>query len=280
MPALIHYFILYKSNSSGNLRIVHMRRWLELIKTRWNWRLQLIIAIAVFIPIIPIDSSLRLSVSPTLYAIIRLAYVLLVAAFIYYGLGSLKVRNQKFRRTPLLITTLTICCLPVFLFVSPLQIFGVLRSPKAVSAICLAFSGGILEEFVFRGLVFSLFQKIFVNSRWPLTFAGILSSVCFGLFHSVNLLNGQTIEATLQQIFYATCIGLFFVVVRVSTNTLMWSALLHSLFDTQLSIGSSAGSSPWIWLFLAYVPILLVGLVGLIAMDSNLKRNQPIVKLT
>lgn len=217
-----------------------------MVRTRWNWRLQLIIAVAVFLPIIPIDSSLRLSVSPTLYAIARLVYALLVAVFIYYGLGSLKIRDKKFRRTPLLITTLAICCLPVLLFVSPLQILRVLRSSKAVPVICLAFSGGILEEFIFRGLFFSLFQKIFVNFRWPLTFAGILSSLCFGLFHSINLLNGQTIEATLQQIFYATCIGLFFAVVRVSTNTLIWSALLHSLFDTQLSIGSSAGSSPWI----------------------------------
>ncbi|MBQ9990901.1 MAG: CPBP family intramembrane metalloprotease [Lachnospiraceae bacterium] len=73
----------------------------------------------------------------------------------------------------------------------------------------------IIEELIFRGLVFSR-----LNKAMPLVVAAILSSIAFGLFH------GQIVW-----IGYATCLGLVMCFVSVNCQSVLASILFHMVFN-------------------------------------------------
>ncbi len=79
-----------------------------------------------------------------------------------------------------------------------------------ISMICV----GFLEEFIFRGLLFTAMKKDGLKS------AVIVSSLTFGMGHIVNLLNGQDIPATLLQICYAAAIGFLFTTIFYKSQNL------------------------------------------------------------
>jgi len=98
-----------------------------------------------------------------------------------------------------------------------------LVSVLGIVALCLAI--GFEEELWARGLVLE-------SLRWRGTTAAVvLSSLWFGALHSLNLLSGQPVSATLGQIGFATAFGLALAAVRVRTGTLWLPIALHALFD-------------------------------------------------
>lgn len=73
----------------------------------------------------------------------------------------------------------------------------------------------IVEEVIFRGLVFSRLSK-----AMPIAAATILSSIIFGLFH------GQIIWVC-----YTTCLGLLMCFVAVNCKSVLASILFHMVFN-------------------------------------------------
>ena len=99
-----------------------------------------------------------------------------------------------------------------------------------LSMICV----GILEESIFRGLLFNALKKDNVVR------AVIISSLTFGIGHIVNLLNGAEVLATLLQIVYATAAGFLFTVIFLCSGSLIPCIVTHCAIN---SFSAVAGRS-------------------------------------
>uniref|UniRef100_UPI00384E1993 CPBP family intramembrane glutamic endopeptidase n=1 Tax=Lentilactobacillus parafarraginis TaxID=390842 RepID=UPI00384E1993 len=138
----------------------------------------------------------------------------------------------------------------------------------------MAFSAGMCEEFIFRGLLLSACLEIFSRSNLKYTLTACLSALFFGMFHFVNALH-QPIGATIQQVIYACVLGMLLAAVRISTNTMGWVVLLHWLYDASagLSVNTSAtGTGLWAPFLIFWGLLLLVALLFMISYDHSTNR--------
>lgn len=94
---------------------------------------------------------------------------------------------------------------------------------------------GILEEVIFRGLLFKALCKDSVKR------AVIISSVTFGIGHVVNLLNGAEILPTLLQIVYATAAGFLFTILFHRSGSLLYCILTHSAINSLSAVAGDRG---------------------------------------
>ncbi len=130
----------------------------------------------------------------------------------------------------------------------------------ALGIVGLALAVGLEEELWTRGLLLE-------SLRWRgTTIAVVLSSLWFGVLHSLNLLSGQPFSATMAQIGFATAFGLAAGAVRVRVGSLWLTIALHALYDVGLLLRNSevAGISVSNLLgFLAVIalPLAIFGLV-------------------
>ena len=84
---------------------------------------------------------------------------------------------------------------------------------------------GFVEEVFFRGLILrTLAPKGSVR-------AVIISSVLFGLLHSLNVLGGSNALYTLLQVAYALAIGLAFAAITLRTGAIWPLVIIHALID-------------------------------------------------
>ena len=83
----------------------------------------------------------------------------------------------------------------------------------------------ILEELIFRGLLFRAMEK---DGR---TAAVIVSSVTFGVGHIVNLLLGAELLSTALQLVEATALGFCFTAIFMVTGSLLPCILSHTFIN-------------------------------------------------
>ena len=166
------------------------------------------------------------------------------------------------------IITIIFCALVILLYallgsvVSWVEVFE--SMPEMMwGSICVALAAGIGEEVLCRVLLFNLFAKIF-EKKYVLIWASLASSILFGLFHLINLTHGAAINATMQQVFYATAIGLIFSYIRIFTNRIWLCIVMHFLLDLQLNIGTmEAQASPWGLILLIFGTAMIVSLFSI-----------------
>lgn len=89
---------------------------------------------------------------------------------------------------------------------------------------------GILEELIFRGL---LFRAIEEDSRMQ---AIVITSVTFGIGHIVNLFNasGMGLVLTIGQIVFAVAVGFMLVEVMLKSGS-MWPCIIFHIVNNALS---------------------------------------------
>ena len=92
--------------------------------------------------------------------------------------------------------------------------------------------GGIVEELIFRGLLFVCMCKTNVKS------AIVVSSLTFGIGHIVNLLNGAELFATLCQVIYAVAIGFCFTVVFKTGKSVIPCIVAHFVVNASSAFGA------------------------------------------
>lgn len=90
---------------------------------------------------------------------------------------------------------------------------------------------GIFEEFLFRGLLFSIFLERYYQNRKELFFAILFSSSIFGLIHLFNLFGGSGVGPVLLQICYSFGIGAMLCMVLLCTGNIWFCVLIHAGFD-------------------------------------------------
>lgn len=91
-------------------------------------------------------------------------------------------------------------------------------------------SVGFFEEIFFRGLIFLLLKRYFPDTKKGLFFALAASSLLFGAVHLINL-GSSSPGAVFMQIGYSTLIGLLMSVVLVFTESVIYPALLHTVYN-------------------------------------------------
>ncbi|GEO78480.1 immunity protein PlnP [Companilactobacillus mindensis DSM 14500] len=94
-----------------------------------------------------------------------------------------------------------------------------------VIVVCLLV--GLAEEYIFRGLLLSLFLELFHKNVYG---AVIASSALFGLLHLINL-KALSIGYVSSQVLFAMALGIIFGTIYVKTHNLSIVILLHALRD-------------------------------------------------
>jgi hypothetical protein len=113
---------------------------------------------------------------------------------------------------------------------------------------------GIAEEVLTRGLLLTAFRGGMGEvAVWFWT------SLVFGLLHALNILFGQSVGATLQQIVFAFVFGSVLYACRRATGLLVIPIVLHALWDfsTFLSSGEGATVSTGVQGVIAYGAVIV-----------------------
>jgi len=95
---------------------------------------------------------------------------------------------------------------------------------------------GFAEEFLFRGLLQSLFLKKYISHKNGILIGTLIPAIIFGLFHLINLTNNDNVSAVFIQVVFATFIGFFFGVLVLKTNKIIPIAITHGLINFFFSI--------------------------------------------
>jgi membrane protease YdiL (CAAX protease family) len=95
---------------------------------------------------------------------------------------------------------------------------------------------GFAEEFLFRGLLQSLFLKKYILHKNGVFISVIIPAIIFGLFHLVNLTYNDNVFAVLIQVVFAMFIGFFFGVIVLKTNKIIPVAITHGLINFFFSL--------------------------------------------
>lgn len=90
---------------------------------------------------------------------------------------------------------------------------------------------GFSEEFVFRGVVFCLFDEKFRGKENNGFLTVFFSALAFSLCHLANLFGGAGIGATLLQVGYTFLTGAMFGAVMLYTRNVLLPAILHFIYD-------------------------------------------------
>lgn len=93
---------------------------------------------------------------------------------------------------------------------------------------------GLAEELVFRNYLFPLIAQY----TKKITLAMVISSIAFGLIHYINLYKyPDNFEGITSQVLLATCLGMYFCGLLLTTKNIYIVSVLHALFN--ISFGSS-----------------------------------------
>lgn len=82
----------------------------------------------------------------------------------------------------------------------------------------------IFEEVVWRGVILAAFLRIYDQRK-----AIIFSAICFGLMHSLGILDGYTSIWILGNVVWAAILGLFYGYITLKTNSLLPVIMVHYL---------------------------------------------------
>jgi len=91
-----------------------------------------------------------------------------------------------------------------------------------------------LEEFVFRGVILTMFLNKYSSNK-----AIVFSAIPFGIMHLLNLAGDRELIWVLSQVIWSTIIGLFYGYLFVKTRSLLPVVLVHYLGN--LFIGTITG---------------------------------------
>lgn len=120
---------------------------------------------------------------------------------------------------------------------------------------------GFGEEMTTRGVgVVALRGSVGEVGVW------FLSSLLFGLLHALNVLFGQSVTSTVQQIAFAFVMGTALYVVRRVTGALVVCMLVHAFWDlsTFVAEASTGETTAFSALALLQYVVILVAVIGLV----------------
>ena len=197
---------------------------------------------------------------------------------------ELAIPIEKPKAKMLLFTAgLTVCGIPVAMLLNALAglfstsgadtVEDVAKYPLWLSLIAFAIVPAVVEEYVFRGVVLGEYLKIETGA------AVLISSIFFALLHF-----------SFGSVLYGFFFGCVFAIVRIATENLTYTVVMHLIFNSinvLLSYASPERIPEW-----AALVFMIMGIVGFIILcmvffrknkvelagNSSLKRYQLITK--
>ncbi|TPN87234.1 CPBP family intramembrane glutamic endopeptidase [Aquimarina algicola] len=126
--------------------------------------------------------------------------------------------------------------IPAYLFLIGISSFmgknlTVIQIPNLFLLLLACLSVGFAEEFMFRGLLQSLFIQKYISKKNSLFFMVLYPAIFFGVSHLLNLMVNPNIPQVIVQAVYAVFIGFFFGVLLLKTNKLIPIAITHGLIN-------------------------------------------------
>lgn len=137
-----------------------------------------------------------------------------------------------------------------------------------ISLIALAGLVGFVEEGLYRGL----FMK-WLLPRGVVT-AVLVSSVAFALTHALNLMGGQSVNATALQIVFALLFGTVAALLRLRAGSLLPLMLWHAAFDLVSFLGTAKHEN----LGLLALNIVVLGVYAGWLAVGNTRKASPLIK--
>lgn len=211
--------------------------------------------------------------------IIVFELTIIFALFIIYStrtiqLLSIDMKKVKGRFANLLFWLMFILFL-IFIANTGTNIENVLKESISQQFIILfsAITAGLFEEFLVRVLLFDGLVQKMQSYRYSYLYAAIGSAIIFGLLHLSNL-SFQSLEVTLQQVFYSIVIGLMFSYIRLRTNGIGLCVALHSLIDFQPTINEASTVTPWSILLMMFIPLILVSLYAIWSLNQKILQSE------
>lgn len=207
----------------------------------------------------------------------------LLAVLVYSGCKKILIPDFKSLPKYLL------WCIPCFLVVLAnfpfTALIGgsakILRSELIPLFILECLSIGIMEEFLFRGILQDTVNGLFKNKPHRRIFTVAVTSSIFALTHLFNLFAGAGVGATFLQIGYCFLIGAMLSAVLIKTNDIWLCVILHAAFDfggnivTELGTGAFQDLCFWIFTAVAGSVCFAYILFFLIKDDRASDKNQP-----
>lgn len=91
---------------------------------------------------------------------------------------------------------------------------------------------GFAEEFVFRGIIFSLLIKLMNNYKYNIYVSILISSLIFGVMHYSSLFSGlASLYPATNQVIFAFSIGIYLATILIITKNIVAIAVVHSLIN-------------------------------------------------
>lgn len=149
--------------------------------------------------------------------------------------------------------------------------FAAMNVGRVVYFFILAGLIGFVEEVFFRGLIL---RAIAPRGLWK---AALISSVVFGLLHSLNVLGGSDPIATLLQVGYALAIGFGFAAVTLRTGVLWPLVIIHASIDFASFIASNgidSSRATTISMVVAAIYIVAFAGYGVVMLQARLPLRQ------
>jgi len=126
--------------------------------------------------------------------------------------------------------------IPVYLFLIGITAFiskdlSVINISNSLLLLLACLAVGFAEEFMFRGVLQSLFLKKYMHHRKGVFLGVLFPAIFFGASHLLNLMVNDNIPQVITQAIYAIFIGFFFGVLLLKTNKLLPIAITHGLIN-------------------------------------------------
>lgn len=246
-----------------------------LIKNRWSWGRQLQWGIFLFLIFIFLNFFFY-DTTETFKGLWSLLFSIISLCIFIVSAGTTKLLLAKIKMTKSIAIWCGLC---IFIFVIemlvyniPQNIYIVITSKYFWTNSFDALSAAIFEESICRGLLFSSFigLGVYRGTKLNITKSAIYSSLLFSSFHFMNFLSGSA-NIVLQQMFSAVAIGVFFVMIRVLTNGILWPIVIHFLLDWGPLVSYSYnGTSNWGITLIIFTLILTLSIKSLITIEHQI----------
>ena len=199
-----------------------------------------------FSAMIGIEKSITLPIGVIL-TVILLVFLKKNGLFEAYGLCRAKASAKSM-----------LYYIPIFVMLTANLWYGValnLSPLETVLYVLAMLCVGLLEEIIFRGLLFEAMRKDSVKA------AIIVSSITFGIGHIINLINGSGAELlpNLLQVMYATAAGFMFVMMYYKTKSLIGCIAAHGVFNALSVFANEANETPQMRIISAILLTVITG---------------------
>ena len=182
-----------------------------------------------------------LSASVGIEKSVSLAIGILLSAILFLFLKKNGLLRDHGLRAPKASARSMLYYIPILVMLTANLWYGVTFNYGALEAVFYILAMlcvGFLEEVIFRGLLFEAMRGDSVKA------AVIVSSVTFGIGHTINLINGSGAELlpNLLQVIYATAAGFMFVMMYYKSKSLIVCIVAHGTFNA-LSVFANEASA-------------------------------------